>query len=734
MTARGWADITVLDRGPLFVTGGSTSHAPGLVFQTNPSKTMTEFARYTTEKFRGLDHPAGPAFDPVGGLEVATTPQRWQDLHRKAGWAQSWGVEGRLLSAEECVRLYPLLDGDRIFGGFHTPTDGLANAVRAVEAQARSATARGARFLPDQEVLGIAERDGRVAGVVTAKGTIPADIVVCAAGFWGAELAKQVGLVVPLVPMAHQYAKTGSLATLAERAGAPGTAPLPILRHQDQDLYYREHGDRMGIGYYGHAPMPVDMSTLAAATASEAMPSMLPFTDPDFAPAWRASRELLPALGDSKPDEGFNGIFSFTPDFGIFTDQDLRARVVAAGLPVDVAIARVMSAPARRVTADLTGEAVLMEMLDCGLRHLPVVTRRGEVLGVLEDSDLLAASARQSFTLRRAIGAATDPAQLQRVAREIPGTTVDLFRNGTKASATSGILSVVVDAVIRKALELARAEFADAPAGEFSWLTLGSIARREAMPSSDVDSALCWVDELSTASGQLRAIAQRTHAILDACGLPADSNGAIAAKPKFARSQREWTTAAAHWLDDPLHGRGLIMSSLLIDGRVVWGDPRLRAVPAAFGRMAAEHPDALRLQLLDALSGKVRARSLRDVLSRRGGTFDLKTHALVPIVNLARWGGLAAGLTAASTPERLSAAAAAGVLTERDATVLTEVFVTLQRMRMVHQVGQLSAGHHPGDVVLMSELSPLNRSLLNEALRETAAVQRRVRVRAATSA
>ncbi|QIS03697.1 CBS domain-containing protein [Nocardia brasiliensis] len=421
-------------------------------------------------------------------------------------------------------------------------------------------------------------------------------------------------------------------------------------------------------------------------------------------------------------------------DFGIFTDQDLRVRVVAAGLPVEVAISRVMSAPARRVGAELTGEAVLMEMLDCGLRHLPVVSRRGAVLGVLEDSDLLAASARQSFTLRRAIGAATDPAQLRRAAREIPATTVDLFRNGTKAAATSGILSVVVDAVIRKALELARAECADAPAGGFSWVTLGSIARREAMPSSDVDSALCWVDELSGDSARLRAIARRTHAILDDCGLPADSNGAIAAAPKFARSQSEWATAAAGWLDDPLHGRGLIMSSLLIDGRVVWGDPMLRAVPAAFGRMAAEHPDALRLQLLDALSGKVRARSLRDVLSRRGGTFDLKTHALVPIVNLARWGGLAAGVTAAGTPERLRAAAAAGVLTERDAAVLTEVFTTLQRMRMVHQVGQLAAGHHPGDVVTMSDLSPLNRSLLNEALRETAAVRRRVRVRAATSA
>ncbi|KAA8889052.1 CBS domain-containing protein [Nocardia colli] len=414
-------------------------------------------------------------------------------------------------------------------------------------------------------------------------------------------------------------------------------------------------------------------------------------------------------------------------DFGIFTDQDLRAKVVAAGLPVDLPIARVMSAPARRVSADLSAETVLMEMLESGLRHMPVVARRGEVLGVLEDSDLLAASARQSFALRRAIGAATDATQLQEAAREIPSTTVDLFRNGTKASATSGILSVVIDSVVRKALELAIAEAADAPNGGFAWLTLGSIARREAMPSSDVDSALSWADELSTASGQLRAIAERTHAILDACGLPADSNGAIAAKPKFARSRSEWTKAAMRWLNDPLVDRGLVMSSLLIDGRVVWGDPGLHAVPAAFARMRADYPNALRLQLLDALSGRVRARSLRDVLSRRGGTFDLKSHALVPIVNLARWGGLAAGVTAAATPVRLAAAATAGVIADRDAAVLTEVFVMLQRMRMVHQVEQLSAGHRPGDVVVMSELSPLNRSLLNDALREIAAVQRRVR-------
>jgi CBS domain-containing protein len=142
--------------------------------------------------------------------------------------------------------------------------------------------------------------------------------------------------------------------------------------------------------------------------------------------------------------------------------------------------------------------------------------------------------------------------------------------------------------------------------------------------------------------------------------------------------------------------------------------------------MRAEHPNALRLQLLDALSGRVRARSLRDVLSRRGGTFDLKSHAVTPIVNLARWGGLVGDVASASTPVRLEAAAASGALSERDAATLGEVFVMLQRLRMTHQVEQLIVGHSPGDVITMSELSPLNRSLLNDGLREIAAVQRRV--------
>lgn len=72
LTARGWTEVTVVEQGVVPAPGGSTSHAPGLVFQTNGAMTMTELARYTVEKLSSLDVDGAPRFLQVGGLEVGT--------------------------------------------------------------------------------------------------------------------------------------------------------------------------------------------------------------------------------------------------------------------------------------------------------------------------------------------------------------------------------------------------------------------------------------------------------------------------------------------------------------------------------------------------------------------------------------------------------------------------------------------------------------------------------------
>ncbi|SFL36851.1 GcvT family protein [Geodermatophilus ruber] len=306
LTQRGWTEVTVLDQGPLFAAGGSSSHAPGLVFQTNPSRTLAGFAAYTVGKLRGLALDGQPCFRQVGGLEVATTPERLAELARRHGFATAAGIDARLLDPAECARLHPLLDPGAVLGGLHVPTDGLAAPVRAGEAQARRASGRGARFLARHTVTGIAQDRGRVSGVHTDRGFVPADVVVCAAGFWGPDVGAMAGVTVPLQPLAHQYARTGPVPALA---GAVSEASAPILRHQDQDLYYREHGDRLGIGSYGHRPMPV-----RAAEAAAHADSCLPFTPEDFAEAWKQSLVLLPGLAGTEVADGINGVFSFTPD------------------------------------------------------------------------------------------------------------------------------------------------------------------------------------------------------------------------------------------------------------------------------------------------------------------------------------------------------------------------------------------------------------------------------------
>jgi dimethylglycine oxidase len=325
LTRLGWREVVVLDQGPLFEAGGSTSHAPGLVFQTNPSKTMTNLASYGVKRYSELELDGKPCFYPVGGLEVATTPERWKDLKRRHGLATSWGVESELLSPEECVEKSPLLDPKRIWGGFYVPSDGIAKGVRISEAMAREAEARGAKFYGETEVVGIEVEDGRVKAVETSRGRIETENVLSCAGMWGPRVGRMAGAFVPLLtPMQHQYAWTTPV---------PGLEPVSeesdhvILRHQDHAMYFRQVGERYGIGSYKHRSMPVSPDEIPRKhEPGREMPSIMEFTPEDFEGPWEESRKLLPALQKTGIERGINGLFSFTPDGGSLLGESREVR------------------------------------------------------------------------------------------------------------------------------------------------------------------------------------------------------------------------------------------------------------------------------------------------------------------------------------------------------------------------------------------------------------------------
>ncbi|MGH2474075.1 MAG: FAD-dependent oxidoreductase, partial [Candidatus Limnocylindrales bacterium] len=317
LVLRGWSEVVVIEQGPLFKTGGSTSHAPGIIFQTNASKTMTEFARYTIDKAASLTLDGRWCLNQVGSLELALTPERLAEIHRRRDFAESWGLAGRVIDPDETASLWPLVDRGAILGAYHLPTDGLTDAVRISEAQARRAMEGGARFLGDQTVTGIRTDDGRVRAVITDRGEIAADIVVCAAGIWGPRIGAMVGMTVPLQPLAHQLTWTTVLPeVVAMGIPADREAIHPNIRVQDRDLYFREYPDHLAVGGYGHVPMPVDAADLLHPRDAPIMPSVLEFTPETFAETWSWATELVPALRgpEARIDHGINGIFSFTTD------------------------------------------------------------------------------------------------------------------------------------------------------------------------------------------------------------------------------------------------------------------------------------------------------------------------------------------------------------------------------------------------------------------------------------
>ena len=307
----GWRDIVVVDQGPLFETGGSTSHAPGLVYQINPSKTMSEFAQYTVDLWTRLELDGAPCAKAVGSLEIAWTPERLADLRRRAGFGASWGVEAHLISPGEARGMVPALS-DRILGALYVPSDIHTKATRPAEAMAREAARGGAAaFFGGVEVTGFSIERGRVRGVRTTRGDIDAEIVVSAVGIWAPKLCGLAGVPIPLSPMEHLYAVTEPLEALA---GAAEEISQPLIRHQDEAMYFRQVGEGYGIGSYRHKPLLLESADVPGLAESNGAPAELPFTPSHFDATLEKAGEILPAIRGAALSRKFNGVFSFTPD------------------------------------------------------------------------------------------------------------------------------------------------------------------------------------------------------------------------------------------------------------------------------------------------------------------------------------------------------------------------------------------------------------------------------------
>src|ERR1019366_8925189 len=196
----------LLDRDQL--TSGSTFHSAGLFGQLRAGVSLTRMMMHSVELYRTLDC----GWVECGGIRLACTPERVQEVLRQVSWAKTFGLPLELISAEEAREMFPLMVTDNVRCASYLPSDGYLDPSQLTYALAEGARAGGARIFTGTRVTAVeldSTRAGaRVRAVNTEWGRIEADVVVNAGGMFAAEIGRLAGVRVPIVPFAHEYLVT----------------------------------------------------------------------------------------------------------------------------------------------------------------------------------------------------------------------------------------------------------------------------------------------------------------------------------------------------------------------------------------------------------------------------------------------------------------------------------------------------------------------------------------------
>jgi glycine cleavage system aminomethyltransferase T/glycine/D-amino acid oxidase-like deaminating enzyme len=311
LTERGERDVLVLERAEL--TSGSTFHSAGLVGQLRADPTLTRMNAYSVELYRRLERTEhAPGWVECGGIRLASSPQRLEEIRRQLGWARQGGLVLEEISAAQARELFPLIETDGVLGAAWSPTDGYVDPARLCYALAALARAGGAVIQQRTRVLAIEVARGRVHRVRTDCGDVDCEVVVNCGGMFAAEIARLAGVRVPVVPMAHQYVVTQPFLT----ESLPSLRqPLPTLRDPDLLVYYRQELDGLVMGGYERRSAP----WMVAARSLDAVPADFNgrLLAPDwarFSPIAENAQVRVPALADVGIRTLINGPEAFTPD------------------------------------------------------------------------------------------------------------------------------------------------------------------------------------------------------------------------------------------------------------------------------------------------------------------------------------------------------------------------------------------------------------------------------------
>ena len=416
------------------------------------------------------------------------------------------------------------------------------------------------------------------------------------------------------------------------------------------------------------------------------------------------------------------------PDgLGIATDLDFRMSLSNASLSREAPLSAICSVPVVTVTEHTGAPATLLKMVEQGLHHLVVTTDTGDPVGVVRVVDLASAEVRDPLLVRRLLQRAQGLDDLVQAASILPSTALELAAVGIPALRVAGILSAVRDLVAQRVVELTATSV---PPTSVSWLVLGSSARREAMPGSDINTALAWHTLPDCRVAELRTDAGLVLTALERCGLSRCPDGANATEPLFSRSVEDWEEATRRWTHHPESQSALLLASIVADNRPLTSVDLGSALNRSMLASVRDCPflDGL---LNFTLAGKPPVGRIHDfAVEHTGphrGQLDLKRGGLWPVVLLGRWMALVVGDVRGSTVDRVRRGSQAGILTTGEAEDLVGAFKHIFQLRFEREITALKLGGVGESHIDPGALDSLQRNYLCDSFRAITGVRAAVR-------
>ncbi len=286
----------VLDRFPSVGQGANKSAIGGLrATHSDPAK--IRLCLRSLEIFSTWEERFGDALEwRKGGYSfVAYRPEEERTLKDLLVVQQSFGLNIRWLDARELAEVIPDINPSGLIGGTYSPDDGSASPLLAAHAFWKRAKALGAEFRFKEQVTGLVIESGRVKGVRTDRGTYAADVVINAAGPWGAETARLAGMDLPVKPDSHEAAVTEAVA----RFLGPMVVDIrPVAGSANYYFYQHETGQVI----FCITPNPPLWGFDTRETSS-----FLPMVA-------RRMVELIPRLRNLRVRRTWRGLYPMTPD------------------------------------------------------------------------------------------------------------------------------------------------------------------------------------------------------------------------------------------------------------------------------------------------------------------------------------------------------------------------------------------------------------------------------------